>query len=147
MLNPKIQFYPYKLLVIDDLETVLSSYVIQFRRICTVIPLLTPPSQDALLEAVTRETPDLIITDYRMPGMNGVQVCGWLRQSGYTKPIALISAIPGETFDHLFGCDPATLGITVLCKDGTFKERFQSFFNQFLESKGEPPLELSVKRN
>jgi two-component system response regulator HydG len=43
------------------------------------------------LELVEKHRFDLIITDYRMPGMDGVALIGALRERGFEKPIILIS--------------------------------------------------------
>lgn len=51
------------------------------------------PSGDALLAALQEGTPDLILLDIEMPGMNGIDVCRALRASGHTNiPVVFISA-------------------------------------------------------
>lgn len=46
----------------------------------------------AALETLDKSTPDLMITDYTMPGMNGIDLCAVVRQGrGLTFPIILLS--------------------------------------------------------
>ena len=42
------------------------------------------------------ESPDLIILDVMLPGLNGFEVLRTLRQEGYTMPIIVLSARTGE---------------------------------------------------
>jgi CheY-like chemotaxis protein len=42
-------------------------------------------------QAVAREVPDLLITDYAMPGITGAQLAAQLRQDGFTMPIIFAS--------------------------------------------------------
>ncbi len=48
---------------------------------------------EALL-AVGEQRPDLIITDYQMPVMSGLELLGTLRSQGETLPILLLSSDP-----------------------------------------------------
>jgi two-component system C4-dicarboxylate transport response regulator DctD len=40
--------------------------------------------------------PDLVITDLRMPGADGLDVAGWGRLVGMTCPILVLTAFPGQ---------------------------------------------------
>lgn len=46
------------------------------------------------LKLARRQSYDLIITDYHMPKMDGIDLTFTLRQEGYTMPIVMISADP-----------------------------------------------------
>jgi len=50
------------------------------------------------LRAIAAEPPHLILLDRRLPDTDGVEVCRQLRQSGYTRPILLVTAMAGD--DH-----------------------------------------------
>lgn len=41
-------------------------------------------------------TPDLIIYDFNMPDLDGVEFCNWIRQSGYRTPVILVSGFSAE---------------------------------------------------
>ena len=47
---------------------------------------------EAALEAVSREAPDVVILDVRMPGMDGVEVLKALRARGDQRPVILLTA-------------------------------------------------------
>ena len=61
------------------------------------------------LEAIRSTCPDLILTDYRMPGMNGVELVRAVRETvSQTVPIILISgsiAVLGRLQDSLSDLD------------------------------------------
>jgi DNA-binding NarL/FixJ family response regulator len=45
----------------------------------------------ALLEAAARLTPDAIVTDYKMPGLDGIQAARKLRENHLCKAVVLIT--------------------------------------------------------
>lgn len=47
-------------------------------------------SQEAL-QILESQTPDLMMTDFTMPGMNGIDLCVTVRQRGLTFPIVMLS--------------------------------------------------------
>ncbi len=58
---------------------------------------------DALSQA--RElTPDLLILDWMLPGISGLEICQRLRQTGSTVPIIILTA-KDETSDRVAGLD------------------------------------------
>lgn len=60
--------------------------------------VITAPDGPAALEAVTTARPDLILLDYMMPGMSGVEVCARLQDSPTTShvPVVFLTAVTGE---------------------------------------------------
>lgn len=60
--------------------------------------VVTAPDGPAALEAVATARPDLILLDYMMPGMNGVEVCARLQDSAATShiPVVFLTAVTGE---------------------------------------------------
>ncbi|MBD1918949.1 MULTISPECIES: response regulator transcription factor [Cyanophyceae] len=56
------------------------------------------------LMAARNQTPDLIILDWMMPGLTGVEVCRRLRQTGTATPVILLTA-RDEVSDRVEGLD------------------------------------------
>lgn len=56
------------------------------------------------LMAARDQRPDLIILDWMMPGLSGVEVCRRLRQTGLTTPVVLLTA-KDEISDRVEGLD------------------------------------------
>ena len=70
--------------------------------------VLVAPDGIAALQAVREHQPDLVITDWMMPRMNGADLCGRLRSDPATRaiPIIVVSARglepkhPGRLYDR-----------------------------------------------
>jgi two-component system, OmpR family, KDP operon response regulator KdpE len=84
---------PARVLVVDDEPNIIG----------TLAPLLRAKGYDALtamtgraaLDAVARDTPDLVVLDLGLPDMDGVDVCVAIRQSS-AVPIVVLSARGAE---------------------------------------------------
>ena len=65
-----------------------------------------PTAKDgrAGLEAILRDTPDVVVMDVMMPHMNGIEVCREVRRSGNRVPILLLTARV-EVSDRVEGLD------------------------------------------
>lgn len=50
------------------------------------------------LELIQQEPPELVITDFMMPMMSGLEMIEKARESGYHGPIILCSAVPESQF-------------------------------------------------
>lgn len=50
------------------------------------------------LELIQHEPPELVITDFMMPMMSGLEMIEKARESGYQGPIILCSAVPESHF-------------------------------------------------
>jgi len=57
------------------------------------------------LEIAMQERPDLIVSDFMMPRMSGVQMIEKLRESGCLMPIVLATAIPENQLPKCAGYD------------------------------------------
>jgi CheY-like chemotaxis protein len=89
-------------LVVDDEEAV--GYV--FERYLAIKGYRVSVALDGpqALERFEADTPDLVITDYKMPGMNGDELLRRLRAMRPALPVVLISANPidvGPTLDEV----------------------------------------------
>ncbi len=57
----------------------------------------------AALDAVTRETPNMVILDWMLPGLDGLAVCRRIRQT-HLMPIIMLTA-RGEEIDRVLGLE------------------------------------------
>lgn len=82
----------YKVLVVDDDKSARTLLDIMLKR-KGFNPLLAEDAEKAL-EYLNEDIPDLVILDYMLPGMNGIELCRTIRQRSDTKhiPILMLSA-------------------------------------------------------
>lgn len=81
-------------LLVDDEEDILVSLEALFRRDVPGCRVLTAISGDIALELLKREPVHLIITDYRMPGMNGLEFLAQAKKLAPGVPSIMITAFP-----------------------------------------------------
>ena len=55
------------------------------------VSLLSVDSGQKAIEAIASETPDLIITDLQMPGMNGLELVEQIKSQGCSAPVILMT--------------------------------------------------------
>ena len=80
------------ILIVDDhleVRAVLAHVVVQ---LCPDVTIVEATNGTEALIAITHHPPDLIITDYQMPVMNGLELGRTLRAQGVTMPILLLSS-------------------------------------------------------
>lgn len=82
------------ILLVDDEADILESLKDLFEGSLDHVRVLTADSGAAALELLSRDTVDLIVTDYKMPGMNGLEFLDQARQSAPGVPRILITAFP-----------------------------------------------------
>jgi len=67
-------------------------------------------SGEEALRAICDDTCDIIITDFNLPGMNGLELVKIMRNRNITTPVILVSAIQGSDFETT----ALTLGIAAV---------------------------------
>lgn len=90
-----------KVLVVEDEESLLFSLAHSLKR--EGYTVLTASRGDDGLKAAREHTPDLILLDVMLPGMDGIQVCRALRRDS-DVPIIMLTALGGES-DRVAGLD------------------------------------------
>lgn len=80
-----------KIIVVDDDEGILKTFFLLFNQIYRVY--LAKDSVEAL-ERFKNVAFDLIIVDYKLPRINGLEMISRFRELGYRGPVILISAYP-----------------------------------------------------
>lgn len=69
-----------RLLVVDDESTIRNGLLRHVRwKECGVDEVLTAASAQAAIELCRGRRPDIVLSDIRMPGMNGLEMCAYLR--------------------------------------------------------------------
>ena len=91
---------PHKILIVDDNKEVLQ-YISDLLRRAGFIPISTTSGEEAI-NLADNEKPDLIISDLKMPIMDGVELCWMIRQN---------SSIPMVPFVFLTGYDDEDLQV------------------------------------
>jgi DNA-binding NtrC family response regulator len=81
-----------RILVVDDEEIVRRGFLRTFSD--TDIEVETSPSGNLALKAVQSETFDLVVTDLKMPGMNGIEVLKAIKVLQPDVPVILITGYP-----------------------------------------------------
>ncbi|HEX4203832.1 MAG TPA: response regulator transcription factor [Ktedonobacteraceae bacterium] len=93
-----------KILVVDDEAILLETIAYNLEQ--SGYRVITAADGYSTLEAARRETPDLIILDIMLPGIDGLEVCRQLRRENATAttPILMLTA-KGEEIDKVVGLE------------------------------------------
>ncbi len=81
-----------RILIVDDepdLLRLLEDSIALNCKQCEVVPV---SNGYAALEQLERQTFDLILTDYQMPGMNGLELASMVYQKSPGTPVVLVTA-------------------------------------------------------
>ena len=86
-----------RLLIVDD-EVSLLEMLESFFHDTTDFTVTTASSGEEAVEILKKKRYPIIITDLKMPGMNGMDLCKWIRE---TNPLSFIIAMTGYQDFHL----------------------------------------------
>lgn len=78
-----------KIIIVDDEPQILQIFQDEFTQI--KISCLTAADGKTALEIIQKEKPDLIISDYKMPGLDGMQLLKFLGDLGIHTPVIWIT--------------------------------------------------------
>ena len=84
-----------RVLVADDSPIVQQS-IRELLRSADVLSVLTAADGEEAVRLARETTPDVVILDYRMPGLNGVQAARLIRQASPEMPLILLTARAAE---------------------------------------------------
>lgn len=90
-----------KILIVDDDENIAELISLYLTKECFETQIVH--DGESALKAVSTFSPNLILLDLMLPGMDGYQVCREVRQKSNT-PIIMLSA-KGEVFDKVLGLE------------------------------------------
>jgi len=93
-----------KILVVDDEAVLVETIAYNLEQ--AGYQVIMAADGASALEAVHRETPDLVILDIMLPEMDGLEVCRQLRRESNTTtmPIMMLTA-KGEEIDKVVGLE------------------------------------------
>jgi len=80
-----------KIVIVDDDENIRKTFFLILNKQYRVYLAKDGPE---VLDRIKKADIDLIIADYKLPGMNGVDLAVEMRKSGYKGDIIMISAHP-----------------------------------------------------
>ena len=84
--------------VVDDDQGVLGS--LRFLLETDGFEVRTFRSGAALLDSVAESRVDCIVIDYKMPGMNGIDLANRLRERNVQAPVVMITGYPDESISN-----------------------------------------------
>ena len=80
-----------KILLVDDEDTLLEVSKIYLEKMDEKFRISTVNSAEKALEIIEKENYDVIISDYQMPEMNGLELLSELRKNGYDIPFIIFT--------------------------------------------------------
>lgn len=89
-----------RLLVIDD-EPQLAEFVAQVAQECGFQPILTANDSD-FRDEVLNNTPEMVVLDLGMPGMDGVELLRFLAAEDHKAPVLIISGFDRRVLESAF---------------------------------------------
>src|SRR5438477_561244 len=92
----------HKILIVEDEPDLARGLEINLRQ--EGYAVLKAASGEEGLKLAFQESPQLILLDVMLPGMNGFDVCRLLRQKGFDAPIIMLTA-KGEEIDRVVGLE------------------------------------------
>jgi DNA-binding NtrC family response regulator len=92
--RPEEPARPVRVLVVDDEEDIREAVQTLLPRVVPGVEVATAESAGAALEAVQRERYDLDMSDYRMPGGDGLELLREVRRTDARIPLVLFTAYP-----------------------------------------------------
>jgi len=89
---------PSTIMIVDDDEQILTLVEILLRR--QGYQVVKAPSPYVALDLLDISVPDLILLDFMMPGINGIELCHRIRMhpKGGKVPVVMLSAVASEEF-------------------------------------------------
>ncbi len=85
---------PRRILVVDDELDILESLQELLQAAIENVEVLVAPSGQEALEVLDKERVDLIVSDFKMPGMNGMEFLRTAKDALPTVPRVLMTAFP-----------------------------------------------------
>jgi CheY-like chemotaxis protein len=82
----------YKVLVVDDSKLARMVMASAFRRIRPEWELIEAANADDALAVIASSAADIVLVDFNMPGIDGLELVARIRQTHPAMPVAVVSA-------------------------------------------------------
>ena len=91
----------HRILILDDSELALGAMAITLER--SGYEVKTATTMGSVQSILASWSPDVVLTDVNMPGVEGTQICSWLKAQLQPKeaPVVLYSGLPEEDLELL----------------------------------------------
>ena len=99
-----------RLLLIDD-EPTLADFIASAAQECGFDPTITA-DDGAFRESFCEATPDMVVLDLGMPGMDGVELLRFLAEQNYRAPVLIVSGFDRRVLESAFRLGQA-LGLSM----------------------------------
>lgn len=103
----------YRLLIVDDEPMIvegLKAYI-HSRRIILSVPWILPLTAERPLEQMEKQPPDMLITDIRMPQLDGIGLLSAVREREWGTKVIVLSGY--NDFEYVRSM--AVLGLKIIC--------------------------------
>ena len=116
-----------KTLLIDDDEFVRDSLRLMFEsRECV---LLTAETAEEAIEVLAKQEYDIIITDYKLPGMDGLELCRQIQKIHPRVMMILITAYSSQEVEE----EANSIGVHELIEKPITSETFESSLSRLFK--------------
>lgn len=82
----------YKVLIVDDSKLARMAVIRALKNCCPECERIEASSTDEALSAVEKESPNIALVDFNMPGTDGLRLVAELRKVDPGLPVAVVSA-------------------------------------------------------
>jgi len=94
----------YRIALVDDDEDILEFLEYNFKKNGFLVTSINSSSK--ALQMIVNDPPDVVILDVMMPGMDGIELCGQIREHlGDNKLLILMLTARGEDYSQIAGLD------------------------------------------
>ena len=94
----------YRIVLVDDDEDILEFLGYNFRK--SGFTVTTVNNSSKALQTIANDLPDLVVLDVMMPGIDGIELCGQIRERmGENKVLILMLTARGEDYSQIAGLD------------------------------------------
>jgi PAS domain S-box-containing protein len=134
---------PIRVLLVDDMPDVLELTKTFLGRVDERFDIVTETSADAGLTRLTDDAVDCVVSDYNMPGMNGLEFLEVVRERDPERPFILFTGRGSEEV----ASDAISAGVTDYLQKGTGHQQYELLANRILNGVARHRAELRMQEH